>query len=62
MLHLSASRGIDGVVIENCDVGLPSLLELATLLPPDKLSYAFFNNITMKQDAARFIDLLNSQV
>jgi uncharacterized protein YecE (DUF72 family) len=30
------------------------LYELVSLLPDDHLSYAFFNNITMKQDALRF--------
>lgn len=38
------------------------LFELVGLLPRDRLSYAFFNNITMKQDAMRFIDVLNSAV
>ncbi len=30
------------------------LLDLVSLLPDDRLSYVFFNNITMKQDAMRF--------
>ena len=30
------------------------LVELASLLPKDRLSYVFFNNITMKDDALRF--------
>ena len=30
------------------------LYELVSLLPDDRLSYVFFNNITMKQDAERF--------
>ena len=30
------------------------LYELALLLPDERLSYVFFNNITMKDDAIRF--------
>jgi uncharacterized protein YecE (DUF72 family) len=30
------------------------LEELATMLPPNKLSYVFFNNITMTHDAEKF--------
>lgn len=37
------------------------LYELATLLPHDKLSYVFFNNITMKDDALRFQRVLADQ-
>ena len=35
------------------------LYELATLLPRDRLSYVFFNNITMKTDAMRFQKVLD---
>lgn len=35
------------------------LYELATLLPRDRLSYVFFNNITMKADAMRFQKVLD---
>lgn len=35
------------------------LYELATLIPTDRLAYVFFNNITMRQDAERFIHVLN---
>jgi uncharacterized protein YecE (DUF72 family) len=38
------------------------LFELASLLPRDRLSYSFFNNITMKNDAMRFIDVMGSVV
>jgi uncharacterized protein YecE (DUF72 family) len=38
------------------------LLELASLLPRDKPSYVFFNNITMRSDAERFIGVLGSVV
>ena len=31
------------------------LMELVSLLPNDRLSYVFFNNITMKEDAVRFL-------
>ena len=34
------------------------LYELVSLLPDDRLSYVFFNNITMKQDAMRFQNIL----
>lgn len=37
------------------------LYELATLLPHDWLSYVFFNNITMRQDAERFIRVLSER-
>ncbi|CAN5429182.1 DUF72 domain-containing protein [soil metagenome] len=37
------------------------LMELATLLPTDRLSYVFFNNITMKDDAIRFKDIVGDQ-
>ena len=37
------------------------LFELATLLPAKKLSYVFFNNITMKDDAVRFRRVLEDQ-
>ncbi len=30
------------------------LMELVSLVPEDRLSYVFFNNITMKEDAVRF--------
>lgn len=30
------------------------LMELVSLVPKDRLSYVFFNNITMKEDAVRF--------
>ena len=35
------------------------LMELASLLPKDRLSYVFFNNITMKEDAVRFQKVLD---
>jgi uncharacterized protein YecE (DUF72 family) len=38
------------------------LYELATILPNDRVSYVFFNNITMKQDAERFIRVLGERV
>ena len=34
------------------------LMELVSLLPQDRLSYVFFNNITMKEDAVRFTQIL----
>ena len=34
------------------------LFELVSLLPDDRLSYVFFNNITMKQDAGRFQNIV----
>ena len=34
------------------------LYELAAMLPKRRLSYAFFNNITMRQDAIRFQRIL----
>jgi uncharacterized protein YecE (DUF72 family) len=34
------------------------LEELATMLPPDKISYVFFNNIGMTEDATRFQETL----
>lgn len=37
------------------------LYELATLLPSDRLSYVFFNNITMKADAMRFQKVLGER-
>lgn len=37
------------------------LYELATLLPTDRLSYVFFNNVTMKQDAERFLRVLEER-
>jgi len=33
-------------------------MELVSLLPKDRLSYVFFNNITMKEDAVRFTQIL----
>jgi len=36
------------------------LFELISLLPEGKPSYVFFNNITMKNDAMRFIDVIGS--
>lgn len=36
------------------------LVELAELLPPDKLAYVFFNNIRMTQDAQTFKSLLET--
>ncbi|MEO6656379.1 MAG: hypothetical protein ABIO36_09895, partial [Pyrinomonadaceae bacterium] len=30
------------------------LMDLVSLLPDERLSYVFFNNITMKDDALRF--------
>ena len=36
------------------------LEELVTLLPEDRLSYVFFNNITMKDDAERFQKIVMS--
>src|SRR5687768_8147574 len=35
------------------------LYELAAMLPKRRLSYAFFNNITMRQDAVRFQKIVN---
>jgi uncharacterized protein YecE (DUF72 family) len=35
------------------------LYELASLLPKRRLAYAFFNNITMRQDAIRFQKIVN---
>jgi uncharacterized protein YecE (DUF72 family) len=37
------------------------LFELATLLPKKRLSYVFFNNITMQNDAVRFRRVLAEQ-
>jgi uncharacterized protein YecE (DUF72 family) len=37
------------------------LEELYTLLPDDRLSYVFFNNITMKDDAVRFKKIVDDQ-
>jgi uncharacterized protein YecE (DUF72 family) len=37
------------------------LIELASLIPPDRLAYIFFNNITMRQDAERFIKVLKER-
>ncbi len=34
------------------------LVELVSLLPENRLSYVFFNNITMKEDAGRFQKIL----
>jgi uncharacterized protein YecE (DUF72 family) len=34
------------------------LEELVSLLPDDRLSYVFFNNITMRDDAIRFEKIL----
>ena len=34
------------------------LTELVSLLPNDRLSYVFFNNITMKEDAVRFKNIV----
>ncbi len=36
------------------------LMELVSLLPNDRLSYVFFNNITMKDDAVRFQKILQA--
>jgi uncharacterized protein YecE (DUF72 family) len=36
------------------------LEELVTLLPTDRPSYVFFNNITMKDDAVRFKNIVNT--
>ena len=36
------------------------LMELVSLLPGDRLSYVFFNNITMKEDAVRFKKICKS--
>jgi uncharacterized protein YecE (DUF72 family) len=36
------------------------LEELVSLVPHDRLAYVFFNNITMKDDAARFRQLVES--
>lgn len=35
------------------------LEELVSLLPEDRISYVFFNNITMRQDAIRFERIVN---
>ncbi|MEJ7624872.1 MAG: DUF72 domain-containing protein [Pyrinomonadaceae bacterium] len=35
------------------------LMELASLIPRDRLAYVFFNNITMHGDALRFKQILN---
>ncbi len=37
------------------------LIELATLLPSERSSYVFFNNITMKNDALRFQNIVRDQ-
>lgn len=37
------------------------LMELVSLLPDAKLSYVFFNNITMKEDALRFQKILDAE-
>ena len=37
------------------------LYELATLLPADKRAYVFFNNITMHNDAMRFVKTLEDR-
>ena len=34
------------------------LYELVSLIPDDRLSYVFFNNITMRQDAVRFQNII----
>ena len=34
------------------------LTELVSLLPNDRLSYVLFNNITMKEDAVRFKNIV----
>ena len=39
----------------------PELYELATIIPDDWLAYVFFNNITMRQDAERFIRVLSER-
>ena len=39
----------------------PELYELATTIPDDRLAYVFFNNITMRQDAERFIRVLSER-
>ena len=38
------------------------LMELASMLPKDLLSYVFFNNITMKEDAVRFTKIVASVI
>lgn len=37
------------------------LYELATIVPNDRLGYVFFNNITMRQDAERFVRVLSQR-
>ncbi len=37
------------------------LEELVSLLPKNRLSYVFFNNVTMREDALRFQNIINSQ-
>jgi uncharacterized protein YecE (DUF72 family) len=34
------------------------LYDLVSLIPDDRLSYVFFNNITMKDDAVRFLNIV----
>ena len=38
------------------------LTELVSMLPGDRLSYVFFNNITMKEDAVRFKNIVAEAV
>ena len=37
------------------------LEELAAMLPEDKVSYVFFNNIHMTEDALRFREIIQAQ-
>ena len=37
------------------------LEELVSLLPKNKLSYVFFNNVTMREDAIRFEKIVKDQ-
>jgi uncharacterized protein YecE (DUF72 family) len=37
------------------------LEELASMMPKRRIAYAFFNNITMRQDAIRFQRVLDSR-
>ncbi|GAB2549542.1 hypothetical protein GCM10027085_45490 [Spirosoma aerophilum] len=39
--------------------GAQELAELTELVPTDKPSYVFFNNINMRQDALRFNNLIH---
>ncbi|MEP6787498.1 MAG: DUF72 domain-containing protein [Acidobacteriota bacterium] len=38
------------------------LMELVSLLPKKRVSYVFFNNITMKDDAVKFLKIVDEEV